>query len=78
MSHAALRVGICGVGTVGLATLEILRGQSLALTARCGQPLSVTCVGSRREHPDHDYGDARVSGTSWTWRVIPRWMCWWS
>ena len=61
MSHAALRVGICGVGTVGLATLEILRGQSLLLTARCGQSLSVTCVGSRREHPDHDYGDARVS-----------------
>ena len=61
MSRAELRVGVCGVGTVGLATLEILRRQSLALTARCGQALSVTCVGSRREHPDHDYGDARVS-----------------
>lgn len=61
MSHAELRVGICGVGTVGLATLAILRKQSPALTARCGHVLSVTCVGSRREHPDHDYGDARVS-----------------
>ena len=29
MSDKALRVGICGVGTVGLATLEILRRQSL-------------------------------------------------
>ena len=37
MSDKALRVGICGVGTVGLATLEILRRQSLLLTARCGQ-----------------------------------------
>lgn len=61
MSHKPLNVGICGVGTVGIATIEILREQREALLSRSGRSLVVSHVGARREHTDHDYGDARVS-----------------
>ena len=61
MSHAALRVGICGVGTVGLATIGILRDQCETLLARSGQAMVVSHVGARSDHPEHDYGEAHVS-----------------
>ncbi len=61
MSGEALRIGVCGVGTVGLATIEILRQQSDLISARAGRAVQVRHVGARREHADHDYGDARVS-----------------
>ena len=56
-----LRVGLCCVGTVGLATVQILRDQSAMLAARCGQTVSIAHVGSRREVPHQDYAGARVS-----------------
>ena len=49
------------MGTVGLATIEILRDHSETLLARSGQTMVVSHVGARREHPNHDYGAARVS-----------------
>lgn len=58
---APLRIGVCGVGTVGLATINILQNQSQLLAARCGREVRVTHVGARREHPEHDYGNVRVS-----------------
>ena len=61
MSGEALRIGVCGVGTVGLATIEILRQQSDLISARAGRAVQVRHVGARREHADHDYGDVRVS-----------------
>ena len=61
MSHKPLNVGICGVGTVGIATIEILQKQRETLLSRSGRSLLVSHVGARREHTDHDYGDARVS-----------------
>lgn len=61
MSHKPLNIGICGVGTVGIATIEILRKQRETLLSRSGRSLLVSHVGARREHIDHDYGDARVS-----------------
>ena len=56
-----LRVGICGVGTVGAATLDILNAQAASFEAQCGRPIQVVHVGARREHEGHDYGLARVS-----------------
>jgi len=56
-----MRVGVCGVGTVGLATIHILQTQSPLLALRCGREVRVTHVAARRDHPDHDYGDAKVS-----------------
>ena len=61
MSSEALRIGVCGVGTVGLATIDILHQQSAMVSARAGKDLKVTRVGARRDHAEHDYGDARVS-----------------
>lgn len=61
MSSEALRIGVCGVGTVGLATIDILRQQSAMVSARAGKDLKVTHVVARRDHAEHDYGDARVS-----------------
>ena len=61
MSRKPLKIGVCGVGTVGLATIDILRDQHETLLARSGQAMVVSHVGARREHPNHDYGEARVS-----------------
>ena len=61
MSLESLNIGVCGVGTVGLATMDILMRQSRVLEARSGKSMKLVHVGARREHPDHDYGDARVS-----------------
>jgi len=61
MSRKPLNIGVCGVGTVGLATIGILRDQQATLLARSGQAMVVSHVGARREYPDHDYGEARVS-----------------
>ena len=61
MSRKPLNIGVCGVGTVGLATIGILRDQCETLFARCGQAMVVSHVGARSDHPGHDYGEARVS-----------------
>ena len=61
MSLGSLNIGVCGVGTVGLATMDILMRQAEVLKARSGKSMKLVHVGARREHPDHDYGDARVS-----------------
>ena len=61
MSREPLNIGVCGVGTVGLATIEILLDRSETLLARSGQAMVVSHVGARREHSNHDYGEARVS-----------------
>ena len=61
MSLDTLNIGVCGVGTVGLATMDILMRQAEVLKARSGRSMKLVHVGARREHPDHDYGDARVS-----------------
>jgi homoserine dehydrogenase len=61
MSRKPLNIGVCGVGTVGLATIGILRDQQETLLARTGQAMVVSHVGARSDHPDHDYGEARVS-----------------
>jgi len=61
LSLDTLNIGVCGVGTVGLATMDILMRQAEVLKARSGKSMKLVHVGARREHPDHDYGDARVS-----------------
>ena len=61
MSRKPLNIGVCGVGTVGLAAIRILQDQQATLLARSGQAMVVSHVGARREHPHHNYGEARVS-----------------
>jgi homoserine dehydrogenase len=42
-----LRVGVAGLGTVGLAVLELLDRQAAALAARCGRKITVAAVSAK-------------------------------
>lgn len=56
----ALRIGICGNGTVGGGTLELLREGAARLERRAGRALAPTCLGARRERADCPAGDLPV------------------
>ena len=42
-----LRLGIAGLGTVGVGVVRILRQQAPLLEARCGRPLAISAVSAR-------------------------------
>ncbi len=42
-----LRIGLCGLGTVGLGVVDILNGHGRLLAERCGRPLSLVSVSAR-------------------------------
>jgi homoserine dehydrogenase len=57
-----LKVGIAGLGTVGVGVIKILEGHSVLLTARGGQPIEISAVSAR------DRGRERgvdLSGYTW-------------
>ncbi len=56
-----LKIGLCGLGTVGAGTVELLRKNQAAVSGRAGTGLQVTHIGVRRDKPDVDIGAARVS-----------------
>lgn len=56
----ALRIGVCGNGTVGGGTIELLRNQAGLLAARGGCELRLSRVGARRLRDDCDTGDVPV------------------
>ncbi|MCG8414618.1 MAG: homoserine dehydrogenase, partial [Pseudomonadales bacterium] len=47
-----IRIGICGLGTVGGGTLELLRSNRDEITARLGKEVVVTHVATRTPKPD--------------------------
>ena len=57
----ALRVGICGLGTVAQGVLSILSDNAESITRRAGRPIVVTQVASRRPRPEAPLGDAVFS-----------------
>lgn len=58
---SSVRVGICGLGTVGGGTFEILQRNSEEIAARVGGDVAVVHVGARRDNPAHDTRAVRVS-----------------
>ncbi|KYO57575.1 homoserine dehydrogenase [Tistrella mobilis] len=51
--HAVpLRVGVAGLGTVGVGVVEILRNQAALIAARAGRPIEVTAVSARDRSRD--------------------------
>jgi homoserine dehydrogenase len=56
-----VKIGICGLGTVGGGTLNLLRQNASVIAARSQATLEVVHVGARRDNPDCDPGDIRVS-----------------
>lgn len=56
-----IKVGICGLGTVGGGTLNVLRDNVEVISARAQASLQVVHVGARRDNPECDLSNIRVS-----------------
>ena len=56
-----VRVGICGLGTVGSGTFNVLTRNAEAIAARAQGAIDITLVGARRDNPACDLGSTRVS-----------------
>jgi homoserine dehydrogenase len=54
-------VGICGLGTVGSGTFNVLARNAASIAARAQAPVRVVHVGARRDNPACELGDVRVS-----------------
>ena len=57
----SVNIGICGVGTVGGGTLNVLRDNAELITARAAARLQVIHVGARHDSPACDLAGIRVS-----------------
>ncbi len=62
----ALRLGIAGLGTVGVGVVKIVQRQANLLAARCGRPIEITAVSARSR--DKDRG---VSLSHFAWEDDP-------
>lgn len=49
-----VKVGICGLGTVGSGSLNVLRRNAQEIAARAGCDIEVVVIGSRRDRPEVD------------------------
>jgi homoserine dehydrogenase len=56
-----MRIGICGLGTVGSGAFNLLRDNGAEITRRIGRDISIAQVGCRRDHPDCDLSSANVT-----------------
>ncbi|MEQ9463798.1 MAG: homoserine dehydrogenase, partial [Haliea sp.] len=56
-----VRIGICGLGTVGSGTFNLLRENAEAIAARAQAPLHIVHVGARRDNPSCDLSGVKVS-----------------
>ena len=56
----SVKVGICGLGTVGGGTFAVLARNATEIAARVGADIVVTQVGSRRDNPKYDLSGVAV------------------
>ena len=56
-----VRVGICGLGTVGSGTYAVLTRNAAEIAARVGADIVVTEIGARRDNPNCDTGDVVIN-----------------
>lgn len=56
-----VRIGICGLGTVGSGTFNLINKNAAEILRKTGALLSVVHVGCRRDNPDCDLGQTTVS-----------------
>ncbi len=59
-SHS-LRIGICGLGTVGSGLFNLLESNRAEIERKVGQDIILSQVGCRRDHPDCDLGSTNVT-----------------
>ncbi|MEW5249710.1 homoserine dehydrogenase [Microbulbifer discodermiae] len=56
-----VRVGICGLGTVGSGTVNVMARNGEGIAARCGRPVEIVQIGARRDNPDCDTSALNVT-----------------
>jgi homoserine dehydrogenase len=56
-----VRLGICGLGTVGGGTYQLLQDNGRLVDGRAGVALQVVHVGARRDKPGYDLSGVKVS-----------------
>ncbi len=56
----AVRVGICGLGTVASGTVNILQRNSSIIRARAGCDIQIVQIGARRDNPNCDLSNLTV------------------
>ncbi|TDG13574.1 homoserine dehydrogenase [Seongchinamella unica] len=61
MTSQAVKIGICGLGTVGSGTFNVLSRNAEAISARAQANVEIALVGARRDNPACDLGDTPVS-----------------
>ena len=61
MTADGLRIGICGLGTVGSGVVNIFNSHGGLIRQRCGADFRLTHIGARRDNPDCDLASYRVS-----------------
>ncbi|GAA3911298.1 homoserine dehydrogenase [Halomonas cibimaris] len=57
-----VRVGICGLGTVGGGTFNVLTRNAEEIARRAGRPIVIEQVGHRSVHPDCDVTGIKATG----------------
>ncbi|MDX2463070.1 MAG: homoserine dehydrogenase [Porticoccus sp.] len=57
----SVKIGICGLGTVGSGTVNVLSRNTKEINARAGCQIVISQIGARRDNPDCDLGDVSVS-----------------
>lgn len=57
----SVKIGICGLGTVGSGAVNVLQRNADEINARAGCQIEIAQVGARRDNPVCDLGDTRVS-----------------
>ncbi len=57
----AVRIGICGLGTVGSGTVNVMARNREAIAARCGRPVEIVQIGARRDNPACDISGINIS-----------------
>ncbi len=54
MSRKAVRVGLCGLGTVGSGVVNIFNDSAGLIATRCGTVVELAHIGARRDNPNCD------------------------
>jgi homoserine dehydrogenase len=57
----AVKIGLCGLGTVGSGTVNVLQRNLQVINARAGCSIEIAQVGARRDNPACDLGDTPVT-----------------
>ena len=56
-----VKIGLCGLGTVGAGTFNVLMRNRSEISGRSGADINVVHIGARRDNPKCNTGDVRIS-----------------